>query len=515
MTAESELHRRRTAYEDFKHRAVKAGQAADSLYWAFAAADMAYRYHLGRWADPDLERLLDELGPAVSPRRPASGRATGAGGRRVVHVVSGASGGGHIAVVDAWVSALARRGGYVQSVLSSEVAVYHAAGPRSLEGAGEGAAGLRAAPAGLAPDARARWLIEELARVDPEAVVLHIDPADVVAVCAVTQYRRLSGARVCFYNHADHLFSVGPALADSVVHYRVASARYSVAHRGVEPARIQFVPLTAPPEPAPEGLVWTRPPGATASVTVANYYKLVPDGHWNLAEVLRRLLSREPRHHHLMVADGGRLTGLRVARAFRRLPRPARSRVVWLGRRTDLDNVLASADFAIDSCPIPGAVVRVHAMRAGRPLVAVQHPRWPLISDTDPMAPDYPLRAASNEEMADAASRLIHEPDWRREVGESLARRYREHFSEAALADAVERVLDARPDPESPEIPSGAPAFDPDYLVTRFGRMPEPGALARQAQARLGYPRGGLGRRARTQLDRGLSGARQLAALRG
>jgi hypothetical protein len=117
----------------------------------------------------------------------------------------------------------------------------------------------------------------------------------------------------------------------------------------------------------------------------------------------------------------------------------------------------------------------VHAMRAGRPLVAVQHPRWPLISDTDPMAPDYPLRAASNEEMADAASRLIHEPDWRREVGESLARRYREHFSEAALADAVERVLDARPDPESPEPRRSTPTTWSRSSGACRSRAPWPG----------------------------------------
>ena len=257
MTAELERRRREAAYEEFKGRALEAARderTADALYWAFAAADTAYRYHMGRWADPDLERLLDELGPAVCPRLPSPG--AGSGGRRVVHVVSGAAGGGHIAVVQEWVSALARRGGDEQHLLSTEMSVYRAAGPRVLEGGDDGVAGLRAPPLGLAPDLRARWLIDELARIEPEAVVLHVDPSDVVAVCAVTQYRRLAGARVCFYNHADHVFSVGPALADVVVHYRMSSARYSVAHRGVPPARIQFrrsPRRRSRPTPSPRG----------------------------------------------------------------------------------------------------------------------------------------------------------------------------------------------------------------------------------------------------------------------
>jgi glycosyltransferase involved in cell wall biosynthesis len=516
VDARSERQRREVAYEEFKRRALEAGdagRAADSLYWAFVAADTAYRYHLGRCADPALERLLRELGPTICAEHPLEGRRPSARGddgrRRLVHLLSGTVGGGHIAVVQQWVSALCHRGGYEQHLLSTELTP----GRRGLRAISDEVASSRHAPPGLTPDSRVRWTIEELAAIDPDFVVLHVDPADVFAICAADQYRRMAGAPLYFFNHADVLFSVGPSLADYVVHYRRASARYSLAYRSLHLSQIRFAPLGAGPEGPPEGPLPARHPGATASVTVANYYKLMPDGHWDFAEMLSQLLLREPEHYHLMVGDGHAVQRIRLRRALRRLPRSARARVLWLGHRSDLGELMRSTDFLIESCPFPGGVVRAHALRCGLPVVAVRH-QWPLLSDTDALEPDYSLWASSNEEMVDLASRLIRDPASRRQTGAALARRYHERFSEALLADAIERVLSGEPGPERRELPGGHPGYEPDYLLRYSGPIPGPGALARRAQARIGYPPVGIRGRALRQFDRGLSALRMLAGSR-
>lgn len=431
-----EMRRRARLFGLLKREALAADSADDRLYWVSAAATFAWSYHFGLWRDDELEAAVEGLAREAAPGDTAAPRPG-----EVVHLTSTFSGaGGHAEGLLIWTGL---RGA---AVVSSEWE------PSDTSGLGLPA---HLCPPGLTPSERVAWLCAALARLRPEMVVLHILPNDVLALVAALAYRRAAGARVLAHDHADTSFWLGAGLVDRVVVCFPSRVPLARVLRRVEPEKISHVPLTsrtrgsAPVAREALGV----PPGATLSLTVAAYYKMRPSGHWDYARALSRVMAEHPNHYHLIVGHG---RGERELRG-----RLDSERVLWLGRRTDVDALLGAADFVVESFPLMGGLFRLDAMREGVPVVAISHPACPEIFDTGAFPADYPLLASSNEEIVRLCARLIRDAAFRGEVGEALRRRFAEHFSEGAVARALDDALKGVPADE----PAGAQAYAPEVLA--------------------------------------------------
>jgi hypothetical protein len=336
-----------------------------------------------------------------------------------------------------------------------------------------------------------RWIYEQLMEVRPSLVVMHVTPADVFSVCAALMLRDSTGASLVYFNHADHVFSLGMSFADRVVEFRREGARYSVWLRGVEPGKIRFVPLgsRSRPQAAVSREELGVPADGTLSLTVAQYYKIVPDDHWDYGKVIHDLLVGEPRHYHLVVGHGPEASVAGVMKNFEASPPSVASRLVWLGRRTDVGALLGAADFLIESFPFPGGTLRVDAMRAGAAVVSIRNARWPLITETDAYGADYPLVATSNEEVLRFSRMLIEDAGLRDRYRRQLSERYEAVFAEPVLSETLRAALlePATAAPPTPADLGPRPEYDLLYAVGLHGRAVNFQEVVRFTENQLGY----------------------------
>jgi glycosyltransferase involved in cell wall biosynthesis len=487
-----ELEGRRKAYATCKRRGLRSlssGALDDALFWFHTAGFIGSHYHFGEWADPDIDRavrrIATALGRAAGPdsaARPAAGR--------VAHLTSNVlDGGGHTEILLTWSDFIRKWGDTEQHLISSEWTDSTVHGPDNLETYARMLGRPRLCPGSLTPTERVRWLYEQLTEVRPSLVVMHVTPADVFSVCAALMLRDSTGASLAYFNHADHVFGLGTSFADRVIEFRREGARYSVWRRGVEPEKIRFVPLGSRPRPqaALSRGELCVPADATVSLTVAQYYKLVPDGHWDYGKVIRDLLESEPRHYHLVVGHGPESAVAGVMKNFEASPPSVASRLVWLGRRTDVGALLGAADFLIESFPFAGGTLRVDAMRAGAAVVSIRNARWPLITETDAFGADYPLVAATNEDVLRFSRMLIKDAGLRSLYRRQLSERYEAVFSERVLSETLREALLGRAGVAPPPDFGTRPEYDLLYAVALDGRAIDLREVVRFTENQIKY----------------------------
>jgi glycosyltransferase involved in cell wall biosynthesis len=477
---ERELGRRRAVYETCKERALEHLEQArvdDALFWFSAAGVVGWNYHFGQWSDQEIDRALIAIAQALCEKLPPKTedkkREDKGRGGPVAHLTSSVvDGGGHTEVVLAWCGLLKRYEHAEQLLVSSEWIDSREHGRNNLGALAELVDGYHLCPKSLSPAGKVLWLYERLREAGPETVIMHVNPNDVLALCAALMLRLSTGVQLVFFNHADHVFSLGIGLADRVIEHRREGARYSMGRRGIEPERIHMVPLGSRPRNSSkvsrEAL--GVPEGCTVSMTVAAYYKLVPDEGWNFGRAIYDLLGAEPGHYHLIVGHGSQAVIRNIMGHFKTAPAEVRSRLVWLGRRTDIDALLGASDFLIESFPLAGGTLRTDAMRVGIPVVSIKNTRWPLITETGAFPEDYPLVAASNEEVVRFSRQLVSDAGLRALYARQLAQRYAEAFSEAVIVSALRNALWGRATGKAFPNLAGKPEYDLRYAVALGNR---------------------------------------------
>jgi hypothetical protein len=438
-----ELKRRRAAYEKFLRRGLLAearGSTDDALFWLTAAAALAWLYPFDKWSEPALDSALERIALALPQREAIEPRPD-----RLVHLASLIiDGGGHVELLMLMLEHLE---GFEQFLVSSEWANNsRQAGAATLEAL---SVPVSLCPSGLRPTQKVRWVFDQLAETRPARIVLTVQPGDLFGLAACLLYRRASGAEFMLMNQGETYFWCGSAQFDRVIEWREAGAHISAGLRGVANERLRIVRPISRPKRSPdvERAALGVPDDATVSLTVAGYHKLKPDGHFDYAASIRRLLEEHPGHFHLMVGYGEGEEALR-----REL---TTERVKWLGRRSDIDALLRVADFVIESFPLGTGMFRLDTAREGRPMVSNSHPAWPLVFDTGAFPPDYPFRAGSNEEILRHSRRLIADASLRRCVGDDLKQWYEQRFSPKLYADALNEAVRGRgaaPPPPAPEV---------------------------------------------------------------
>jgi glycosyltransferase involved in cell wall biosynthesis len=445
-----ELRRRRAAYEKCKRLALERealGSLDDALFWHCAAATVAWTHPFDKWHDAEADRSIERIALAL-PREPAVAQPD----RLAVITSNIIDAGGHIELLQLWLE-VAR--GFEQSILSSEWQDSRANGAQTLASLSARHA-VHLCPRQLSPTQKVLWLYRRLCETRPGKVLLDVFPNDVLGLAAAVMYRAASEAELILYDQGETYFWCGASLIDRLFEWRAAGAQIARDLRGIDAGRIHVVP---PGSRSRHSAAVSRgelgvPEGSTLSLTVGSYVKFRPDGHFDYPATLDRLMAEHPEHYHLIVGYGQHEDELRS--------RLKNERVLWLGKRADVDALLDACDFVVESFPVMGGMFRFDAIRVGRPVVAISHPAWPLAFDTGALPPDYPFLATSNEQVVEHSRALIADGALRRRVGASLRRRYESLFSienfSSALNDAIGGVR-ARAIPPERATPRDAARF--------------------------------------------------------
>ena len=254
VTSEDIQHLQSDICEIFHWAAAKAEAAAASdnpaatLEWAEFAAKLAWRADPGFFFDRGIETTLSvvPLAPggqkwgapeiAQLPRRGA--------GKRIMHVLTTAyETGGHTRAVARWIENCKvwrpeERHVVVIASQSSEPV------PQWLETASALAGGKLIVFDHRYSLFQRAIALRQLADSWADDVVLHLHPDDSASVSALAQPRRW---KAYFFNHADHVFSLGTQHCDILLDLRWSGADSSWAERSSRPVkRLLPIPLAAP-----------------------------------------------------------------------------------------------------------------------------------------------------------------------------------------------------------------------------------------------------------------------------
>jgi glycosyltransferase involved in cell wall biosynthesis len=449
-----------------------AGELNSAAVLAQVAAALGWHSPTGLFASPRLEFALTELGRTIvtGVGRAQASRTLGNHRHRILHVLTTAYlVGGHTRLAWRWIE---RDNSRVHSVALTRQGFQRI--PEALRAAVRSSGGDLVRIDRAADDiaGRARGLAAAASVAD--VVVLHTHPFDVVPTLALAGLDA-NGARppTMLLNHADHLFWVGIAVSDLVVHLRNSGAQLSVARRGLPPDRSTILPL-------PLGRARTVADRGGArrrlgyhdqdvlAVSIASGYKFGVDGSPGLLTLMRQAVDREPALHVLAVGPGGR-------RDWGSAEAATGGRIRGLGNQPDLTDVYGAADIYVDSYPFSSLTSMLEAGQHGIPLLALTDGSGDtdVLAFDDPATDRLPITARSPSAFLDALGQLVEDRAIRRElgrrIGDDLASVHEGAGWRARLEAAYARVheLHTTPRRQTP-VPDAEPSSQPSELDQRL-----------------------------------------------
>lgn len=419
--------RDRARFRELKRSAkahTTAGELETGLDYARVAAHFAWQNALG-WKDDELDESLVTIGEQIETETVQHDSVD------VMFIASHvADAGGHSEALRLWSKMLEERS---QALLLTQSMNSEASAPTFLEEISDrrvDCLSLDPAESYVRRIGRLKGMIESL---DPDVVVLFIDPDDVVAVAGMADAS--SERRICFFNHADHVFWIGRSIIDRLIEFRPSGGAVSEELRNIEPSTV--VPLTTDISPVEaDKSTFDIPTEATLSVSIGSYYKTCLSNEWDYWGAIKELLRENPSMHHLFVTNP-------PERIEQDLPSDSdvRDRIFVRGPIADLTQVYSVGDVLLETFPMPGGMVQVEAMASCLPVVAFTHPEFPWFSEIGLLPEAYDYRFSTEEQLVDVATKLVRNKKERNEVGETLRERFEQRFSPPVIQAKLERVL--------------------------------------------------------------------------
>lgn len=156
-----------------------------------------------------------------------------------------------------------------------------------------------------------------------------------------------------------------------------------------------------------------------------------------LISAVREVVDRHPRTRLVIVGDGEERARLQAQIAALRLP----GNVALLGNRRDVAELMNGFDIVVlPSLWEAFGLVLVEAMACGKPVVATAVGGIPEIVEHDRTGILVPARAVTP--LAQALTRLIENPELRREMGAAGRRRFLDRFESRSMAARYQGVYE-------------------------------------------------------------------------
>jgi hypothetical protein len=375
-------------------RAKKAAAGSKpelAVEWCRYGATVAWLSNPGLFYCREMEQLLSEIGRRYL--KPATQLPLAGGSpKRFLHVMTTAfQTGGHTRVVCRWIETCAQHSPSERhSVLISKqgdepVPCWLTRSARRTEGE---LLQLPPMPSWLQTAAEIRTKSLEF-----DVIVLHTHPNDPLPNLAFCDQPR----PVMFYNHADHMFTLGMDAAWIVADQRLAGHEVSSILRAESPRKV-LLPIPLLDDPS---LRWDKaearrklglPVDAPIALTIGEPFKFSPALGCNFPEVVRCIWDGDPRV--LVVA-----VGVSEVEPWSELKRSTGGRFQPVGHVVDpkiLECYYSAADLYLDSLPCGSQTSVLDAARHALPVQRLNNSYQPLLWSDD-LALDSVLTAASDQ----------------------------------------------------------------------------------------------------------------------
>jgi len=207
---------------------------------------------------------------------------------------------------------------------------------------------------------KAQSLRNEVLNNEYDVIVLHIDPDDVIPSLALSFENR---PKIFFYNHADHVFSVGVSLADIVLDFRDKGKEFSLLRRNAKASIVLPYPLN-PLEEVNKTVVnnLKKKLGIekykSILLTMASAYKYKPIGQDNFFKFYTDFLKE---HNDVVLIVIG--VTLKKYKKFCGAPPPAN--MILTGVVENPKEYLACADYFVEPYPFGTGLGLIDCCRYG------------------------------------------------------------------------------------------------------------------------------------------------------
>lgn len=401
------------AYRRHRDRALerfRADRPVAAAAHAQIAACHAFFHHPGLWASPQLERMLWAVGCRLDVAR-AEVRPRSRPVDRVLHVMTRVAAiGGHSRMAWRWIDV--DRGRSHSVVLTRQGALPV---PDELVSAAERSGGTvrilnRERGDVLSWAGRLRMLAR-----DHDLVVLHIFAEDVIPPIAFAERDGLPP--IVFIDQADHAFSLGASTADLYVALRRTGAELAVARRGVDPERVAELPITISDIERRRSRVEAKralgyDDDDVLLLSIARAPKFRPFGDQHFLDAVVPVLERHRNAQLLVVGPGEDASWTAAAAA-------TGGRIRVLAERSDTEAFYEASDVYIDAFPVISNTSLLEAGCYGIPLVSrCLHPDPHTIFCSGAPGLEPVIVRGGRQEVVDALSELVSDPERRRELGE-------------------------------------------------------------------------------------------------
>lgn len=395
------------------------GRYAEAAERAQIAASFACLWHPGRFASATLENDLQEIG-ARTMADPGPSVATGSGtGMRILHVATQVGQiGGHVRMLRRWIKedpanshslALTRQFEAVPHELFEAIAA--AGGSVHLINHARGSY-----------LAWARSLQRQMRQSD--LIVLHVHVMDILPCLALGGLS--DRPPVIYVNHADHLFWVGVAAADSVVNTRQSGGDLCTSRRGIAVERNLNLPLCLEPIEVSRSKRASKealgiPADSILLLSIARGVKYREFGAMSYADLMLPVLRKHPNARLVVIGPGDLVDWSEASAAVS-------GRISVLPETPDTRAYLEAADIYVDSFPFPSNTSLFEAGLFGLPLVSF----FPFgagceVMGADSFGFDTSILRPTSRQMFDATlSSLIADSHARIEGGQRTNRLIRE-----------------------------------------------------------------------------------------
>lgn len=229
--------------------------------------------------------------------------------------------------------------------------------------------------------------------LDFDVVVLHIHPNDPLPNLAFHDQPR----PVMFFNHADHVFTLGMDAARVIADYRSIGQDVSSRLRAKRPRKAMIpIPLiddqSFPADKADARRKLGLPADALVALTIGQAYKFSPVFGYSFSEAAQAICNGDPRIIIVAIGDP-------ESQPWAKLQQSTQGRFRPVGEVADpeiLELYYSSADVYLDSFPCGSLTAALDAARHAIPVQRLNIPLQPLLYSDD-LALDSVLTGASSQ----------------------------------------------------------------------------------------------------------------------
>jgi hypothetical protein len=306
---------------------------------------------------------------------------------------------------------------------------------------------------------RLNEVVNELA----EIVILHIDPDDPIPIAALSSH--INKNPILFFNHADHVFSLGASISTVTMDFRESGLRITQMGRGrTTGCALVPIPLSDTLEERAFGVDAREslraeyrkrlgiPLDCLLCVTVGSEYKYKPALGVSFFDAATRLLERQDKS--VICAIGSYDTGIWEEWAKR-----IGKRFVPLYSIDDatLREYMIAADLYLEGFPFSSLTAMLEAGLCGLAIQRFRNPEAPILSGDDIALDSFPNVATTVDEFVKMASQYLELPRSERDAyGLEVRRRIiEEHCNGEWVSKYLDPLLDKASNSEILELTGG------------------------------------------------------------